>query len=673
MLRGKAKSGGSTKQGKIKGVALVDSPMHVAPLTSAQDPPPYGARHRQDALWEEAGGNQALPPRWRQFEVWDGITRYQDIHLMMTSSNQPLPGVRLGRSYFVNHNTRKTSWKKPAPNRPLGSLMPECIIEGHSECIWNLACVGTSCNIMSASSDGSIRQWIRDGEPVGEPWGGGRAWVMSLAVSPDQTMVVSGSTDGRLRLWNVKEGGCVGDPWEGHSAPVRCLDWSPNAREIASGSEDGTARQWDPNTGRQIAPPIETGQGRVYAVKYSPRGDKLASGGEDRVIRVCGGEDRVIRVWSKDGNLLLEIKGHDSSSIDGKELVVLRGHGSTVRSICLISDERHLVSASEDCSVRIWDLKTNEQAGDPLLHDDELSALAIPSDGRYIASAGLDKKIYVWGFEAALGHGGDQAHASSSKNIFDTSPLPKRQANNEGLTRYGNEFWSDDTKTTPRRLPPRSGPSPPSQRDFFDFLYFRRPVDASPSIPLTTRRLNFSLFTRRIPAHTVDVAPARDEDLVVLRGHSSTVRSICLIGDERHLVSASEDCSVRIWDLKTNEQVGDPLLHDDELSALAIPSDGRYIASAGLDKKNYVWGFDAALGHGGDQIFDASPLPKRHVNNEGLTRHGNEFWSDDTKSTPRRLPPRRGPSPPSRRNFFDFLYFRRPHIQSMLLLLEMKT
>ncbi|KAJ8596424.1 WD40 repeat-like protein, partial [Rhizopogon salebrosus TDB-379] len=350
-------------------------------------------------------------------------------------------------------------------------------------------------------------------------------------------MVVSGSVDGRLRLWNVKEGGVVGDLWEGHSDAVRCLDWSPNTREIASGSQDGTIRRWNPNTGRQIASLIETGHGWVNAVKYSPRGDKFASGGYDNMIWV----------WSKYGKLLIEIKGHDDwvnslcwskdgayifsgsadmtirkwQSIDGKELVVLRGHTSYIRSICLSHDERHLVSASEDCSVRIWNLKTNQQVGDALLHDDELLAIAIPSDGRYIASAGKDKKVYVWSFEAALKQSGDQvrfdgkmeAHASSSKDIFDVSPLPKRQVDKEGLTRYGNEFWSDGAKSTPRRLPPRSGPSSLCRRNFFDFLYFRKPVDASPSIPLKARRWNFSLFTGRIPApHTVDVAPARDED-----------------------------------------------------------------------------------------------------------------------------------------------------------------
>jgi hypothetical protein len=77
----------------------------------------------------------------------------------------------------------------------------------------------------------------------------------------------------------------------------------------------------------------------------------------------------------------------------------------------------------------------------------------------------------------------------------------------------GNEFWGDDTKNTPRRLPPRNSPPPPHRRNFFDFLYFRRPVDAPQSIPLQARRWNLTLFTGRIPAHTVNVAPARDEDV----------------------------------------------------------------------------------------------------------------------------------------------------------------
>jgi WD40 repeat protein len=88
-------------------------------------------------------------------------------------------------------------------------------------------------------------------------------------------------------------------------------------------------------------------------------------------------------VWSKDGELLIEISGHDKwvvslcwskddahifsgsydhtnrkwQSIDGKELVVVQGHSNGVTSLCLSPDGAHLVSASIDYSVRIWDLE----------------------------------------------------------------------------------------------------------------------------------------------------------------------------------------------------------------------------------------------------------------------------------------------------------------------------
>ena len=107
MLNEDAESSTSTRRGE----ALSHLPTHVAHRTSEKDPPPYGAQHRQEALWEgkqsyydthqldqlEAGGNEALPPRWQQFEGSDGSTQYyQDDTLDLVSSNRPLPGVRLG-------------------------------------------------------------------------------------------------------------------------------------------------------------------------------------------------------------------------------------------------------------------------------------------------------------------------------------------------------------------------------------------------------------------------------------------------------------------------------------------------------------------------------------------------------------------------------------------------
>ncbi|KAG2737530.1 WD40 repeat-like protein [Suillus brevipes Sb2] len=520
------------------------SPAPVAlSRTSEKEPPPYGAQHHQDALWE--GGNDALPPLWHQFQVSD-LTVYQDDTLVIATINRPLPGVRLddpgdlvdpiwewhispfGRSYFVNHNTRTTSWNDLKPERPAGSLTPERIIEGHSKYIWSLAYLKASCNVMSASEDGSIRQWKRDGEPVGKSWEGGGGPVQSIAVHLDDTMVVSGSLDGRLRLWNVKEGSMIGDPWEGHDAPVRCLDWSPDALEIASGSQDGTIRRWNPDTGRQMAPLIKTSYGWVMAVKYSPQGDKIISG---------GGRGRPICVWSRDGKLLIEIKGYDAvvtslcwskdgahifsgsadhtirkwRAIDGKELVVLRGHTNAVRSLCLTPNERYIVSASDDYSVRIWDLQTNQAVGDPLLHDDRVFAVAVAPAGKCIASAGIGGKIYIWSLDAALERhqGADDNNAKLKGRPAQPRVVRQPIPNTGGSAKYGKDFFVDHSNnhTSP------SANSSFNWRSLFGSLRFSaRPTDAPRPSPRESRRWNFSLHPVGKSSRTVDVALAQDED-----------------------------------------------------------------------------------------------------------------------------------------------------------------
>jgi hypothetical protein len=75
------------------------------------------------------------------------------------------------------------------------------------------------------------------------------------------------------------------------------------------------------------------------------------------------------------------------------------------------------------------------------------------------------------------------------------------------------DSWGDDMTSTHRHLALRTGPSLPRRHNFFDFLRFRQPVDGSPSRPLQARCWNFSLLTKRVFTHTVEVIPARDEDV----------------------------------------------------------------------------------------------------------------------------------------------------------------
>ncbi|KAG0698928.1 WD40-repeat-containing domain protein [Suillus ampliporus] len=262
----------------------------------------------------------------------------------------------------------------------------------------------------------------------------------------------------------------------------------------------------------------------------------------------------MIRMWSKKGELLIEIKGHESTvtslcwskdsarifsassdctirawqSLNGKELAVLRGHTKAVTSLCLSPNECYLVSASRDCSVRIWNLKTNKPVGE-LFHDGELLALAMSPDGKYVASAQLYAKVYVWSLEAALKQGVGSAHdgngepdtkpkisAAPSRDIFDTHLVSGRRANNRGTTKYGNDFWGDNTdRAPPRSAPPARSSSPFRWRNLFGFLRFStRPADAPQPISLQPRRWNFTLLPVTISRHPVVVSPARDDDRI---------------------------------------------------------------------------------------------------------------------------------------------------------------
>ena len=82
---------------------------------------------------------------------------------------------------------------------------------------------------------------------------GHKAWVTSVAITPDGQTIVSGSADQTVRLWD-RAGEPLGPPLTGHKAPVTSVAITPDGQTIVSGSADQTVRLWD-RAGSPWAPP----------------------------------------------------------------------------------------------------------------------------------------------------------------------------------------------------------------------------------------------------------------------------------------------------------------------------------------------------------------------------------------------------------------------------------
>lgn len=185
-------------------------------------------------------------------------------------------------------------------------------------------------------------------------------------------LVLSGSADESIRLWDLKIRQCVGKycclsiPWSvkfspigyyfasanadktgaiystdkmtpirllvGHSSDANCIDWHGNAVLLATGSEDRTARLWDIRTAAAVRT-LTGSSTAIQCVAISPHGKLMAGGAENGKVYV----------W-------------DIAS--ARPLCILEGHSGAVHSVSFSDDEgsnsKVLISGGADSSVRIW-------------------------------------------------------------------------------------------------------------------------------------------------------------------------------------------------------------------------------------------------------------------------------------------------------------------------------
>jgi WD40 repeat protein len=198
---------------------------------------------------------------------------------------------------------------------------------------------------------------------------------------------------------------------KGHGEAAYHLAFSPDGKTLASCGEP-RIKVWDVKTGNEVIT-LNAPEGirRARAVAYSPDGKTLAfmwnggtiqlwdtmKKGEPITLATTGGGKAGLAYLS-DGRLVASAAKNVTiwDVATGKEVAVLTGHTKTIQGIAASPDDKTLVSAGEDGTVRLWDVGTRKQRAVLEGHKQAVWAVAISPDGKTVASGSVDGVIKFW-------------------------------------------------------------------------------------------------------------------------------------------------------------------------------------------------------------------------------------------------------------------------------------
>jgi WD40 repeat protein len=185
----------------------------------------------------------------------------------------------------------------------------------------------------------SARVWeTAPGKMVAEFAAGKGCWwspTVDVAFSPDERYFVA-TTEGKVQFWEVNRWRRVSDL----PAYANGLAFSPDGRMLATAGGYET-EVWEVAS-RKLRLKVKSKGYWNWPPRFSPDGRLLA-----RLTGSTTAPDAV-EVWDLTG---------------GKQVAMFQGHDSPVRAVAFTNDGRRLITASDDCTLLVWDLAAGRLLG----------------------------------------------------------------------------------------------------------------------------------------------------------------------------------------------------------------------------------------------------------------------------------------------------------------------
>ena len=391
--------------------------------------------------------------------------------------------------------------------------------------------------IISASWDNSIKMW--DAES-------GRLMVSNLASSSgkkefavfspdDKSVAIAEYEKGTFYKLDLRENNKL--KFHGHRKGVSYLAYSPNGKYIASLSKDRTIKIWDATIGKEINSHIDN----VYSssVVFSPDGKSV----------VYGCNDGKIVKWNFKDNIISSFQGHRN----GIHFVDVSPNG------------KQMVSTSFN-EIKIWDMENGVCVDSLKQHSAYVNTAFFSHNGKYIVTASKDKTVKMW-------------------NVIGGEPIKNYDS-------FYDEVITASFSPDDKRIVSASGKTikilDVPEEPVFDYGK-ERFVSYLETI-FSTNLQGTKLLTIGVD-DSIKVWDIDTQTLIAtMEGKCSTFRVNTLLfsDDEKYVISASVDKTIKVWDALTGKEKK-RIDCDDAVYSAVISPDGNCLIATLYDRTIRMW------------------------------------------------------------------------------------
>lgn len=414
------------------------------------------------------------------------------------------------------------------------------MLGGHTGPVSALTFIGAEL-LVSGSGDGTVRLWdLKDGRELRTLQGHG-AGVPAVAAAADAQWIVSGGSDGAVHVWDLgrEPVALTGRPPRRHQAAVVEAAIGDDGTLAATLASDGSSLRWHLDAGE--SDPQPPGSDPCLVARRTPVPEQLRAAAE---------------------RLDTEAPRSAADAIHAVTAVAVSGDGR--RAMTASTDNimvfYRLNVTRDESRVRLWDLVAAtrlrvlafaEQSGVSYSRAGAFRCTALDGTGTFGAAGGDDRTVRVWHLdtgEVVATLTLDAAVTACTMSPDGTVLVAGEASGRVHLLRLELDGW---TPTRPDTAAPR-------------------PVRLDPQ---AGERWGGSL------RHTGGS----------LRSDQGWVESVAVSPDGERALVAGADGSVVAWNLVDRRHERFEPVHGDWATAVAFSVDGRFAASASADGSVHLW------------------------------------------------------------------------------------